>query len=127
VAITCGSKILLLKRSKWVKYHRGRWDLPGGLLNDGEDQTRAAVRECMEEAGIKVDESSMNLVDKKIGLRKGHTALRVCFKVELEEATIPDLSFEHSEFKWMSKEEIIETDLPDFYKEACLKILKNAS
>lgn len=123
VAAVCGDRVLLVKRSKWVKYSRGRWDLPGGALGEGETKLEAAIRECQEEAGLEVLEKDLSLVAEQIGDRNGHKALRVCFKLKLAEEFEPKLSFEHSEFKWVSKEEILETDLPEFYKEACIKAL----
>lgn len=123
VVITCGNKALLVKRSKWVKYSRGRWDLPGGALDEGETKLEAAIRECKEEAGLEVLEKDLSLVAEQIGDRNGHKALRVCFKLKFLVEFEPKLSFEHSEFRWMSKKEIVGTDLPEFYKEACIKAL----
>lgn len=77
----------------------------------------------MEEAGILVTEEQLEVVASKVGVRDGHTALRVCFKVELKEETMPDLSFEHSEYAWLDIEEVKSTDLPDFYKESCVAVL----
>jgi len=33
---------------------RGRWTLPAGFVDAGEDPARAAERECLEETGLKV-------------------------------------------------------------------------
>ncbi len=123
VVLTAGSKALLLKRSKWVLYHKGRWDIPGGILDSGEDYETAATRECIEEAGITIKPENLSLVDKEVGERRGKVALRVCFTARIDSEVAPKLSFEHSEYKWLSLDEIIKTDLPDFYKEACKKIL----
>jgi 8-oxo-dGTP diphosphatase len=125
VVITCGSKALLVKRSKWVHYSRGRWDLFGGAMDEGETKLKAAVRECKEEGGLEIEEDSLSLISQRVGERSGHRALRVCFKLSVAEEFEPKLSFEHSEFKWMSKEEILETDLPDFYKDCCGQALQN--
>lgn len=123
VAIVCGDRVLLAKRSKWVQYSRGRWDLFGGALDEGETKLEALVRECKEEAGLEVRGSDLSLIGEQIGERKGHKALRVCFKLKLESEFEPKLSFEHAEFKWMNKDEVEKTDLPDFYKQACQKAL----
>jgi uncharacterized protein len=47
VAIMTGNKILMGKRRD-----SGRWTLPGGHLNDGEQPTQAALREVQEETGM---------------------------------------------------------------------------
>lgn len=124
VVIVCENKALIVKRSKWVKYSRGRWDLFGGALDEGETKIEAAIRECEEEAGLKIKEEDLSLIGEQVGERRGLKALRVCFKLKAEEEFAPNLSFEHSEFKWMAKDEILETDLPGFYKEACARALE---
>lgn len=43
-----GGRILL------VQHVEGRWQLPGGAVDPGERPEDAAVRECLEEAGIVV-------------------------------------------------------------------------
>lgn len=45
-------KVLLVKRGS--EPGRGRWALPGGLVESGEGIRKAAVREVEEETGIKV-------------------------------------------------------------------------
>lgn len=47
-----GPKILILQRSHKSKWRPGQWNLPGGIIDYGEDPQAAAVRECQEEAGI---------------------------------------------------------------------------
>jgi 8-oxo-dGTP diphosphatase len=45
-------KVLLIKRK--FEPNKGRWSLPGGLLEVGEDPEEAAKREVREELGIEV-------------------------------------------------------------------------
>jgi 8-oxo-dGTP diphosphatase len=44
---------VLLTRRLYEPY-RGRWTLPAGFVNAGEDPKRAAERECREETGLEV-------------------------------------------------------------------------
>jgi 8-oxo-dGTP pyrophosphatase MutT (NUDIX family) len=37
-------------------FRRGKWDLPKGKIDEGEETQEAAVREVEEECGIKIDE-----------------------------------------------------------------------
>ncbi len=44
---------VLLVRRRWPP-QAGRWTLPAGFMNAGEDPAQAAVRECWEETGLRV-------------------------------------------------------------------------
>jgi 8-oxo-dGTP diphosphatase len=51
--ISDSGKVLLIKRR--FDPNKGRWALPGGLLEVGEDPEDAAKREVWEEVGLKVN------------------------------------------------------------------------
>ena len=52
VAVFRDGKLLLVRRT--MNPGRGRWALPGGYLDIGEDPRAAAAREAVEEAGVEV-------------------------------------------------------------------------
>lgn len=52
VLIEQGDHVLLVRRN--VDPRRGKWTLPAGFIDAGEDPMRAAERECLEETGLKV-------------------------------------------------------------------------
>ncbi|MFH1820958.1 MAG: NUDIX hydrolase [Methanobacteriota archaeon] len=52
VVIKFRSGVVLVKRKN--KPYRGKWALPGGFVEYGEKVELAAVREALEETGIKV-------------------------------------------------------------------------
>ena len=52
VAVFRDDALLLVRRR--MEPGRGRWALPGGFLDAGEDPRAAAARETLEEAGVQV-------------------------------------------------------------------------
>ncbi|MDQ1685141.1 MAG: hypothetical protein QOC82_1878 [Frankiaceae bacterium] len=52
VAVFHDDRLLLVRRI--MEPGRGRWSLPGGYLDLGEDPREAAAREALEEAGVVV-------------------------------------------------------------------------
>jgi 8-oxo-dGTP diphosphatase len=49
-----GGSLLLLRRRDG-RYLGGQWDIPGGTVEPGERPQDAAVRECWEETGLRVE------------------------------------------------------------------------
>lgn len=51
-AILDGNKVLILKRGDDAPWEPGKWNLPGGIVEDGETPEEAAIREAQEECGL---------------------------------------------------------------------------
>ena len=52
VLVTRADSVLLVRRVN--EPFRGKWTLPAGFVNGGEDPAEAAQRECLEETGLSV-------------------------------------------------------------------------
>lgn len=86
----------------------GRWWLPGGMLDHGEDPHAAARRETYEEIGITLEPSLRFLgTDHRTDVGGTGPAVDFFFQGDLgpEDAPIR-LSDEHDRYAWMSPEEL---------------------
>jgi len=68
-------KVLLVRRANDPE--RGKWTLPAGFVDAGEDPARAAERECQEETGLRVEVKA--LLDVMAGLEHPRGAHIVIF------------------------------------------------
>jgi 8-oxo-dGTP diphosphatase len=106
-------KILLLKESEKIS---GKWELPGGGLNFGEDIHQGLKREITEETGFVVKSISKNPVYvwtwKFENARRmdWYYSLVLAYKVELENLNLK-VSDECEKFEFFSKEELENIEL----------------
>jgi molecular chaperone GrpE len=109
VIINEKSEVLLLRRSKNNKYSIGKFDLPGGHIEEHEGLEDSILREIKEETGMDVffgeiidvvefPEGSQMFRDEKRGIRC------ICYSNSSEVS----LSDEHDEFVWLSFEKALE-------------------
>ena len=79
VLVHSGDDYLLIQRSE-IK--RGQpnvyptyWDIPGGGVEKGELPRDGALRECIEEAGVRLDSSSLKLLHEDSPVSYTHLTL----------------------------------------------------
>lgn len=109
ISIACidyrDGKVFVAKRQN-VGDMGGRWEFPGGKVEDDEDFATAIKREMFEEFGVdvsvgnKITESKFFHGDKECGLNVfavtfAHDGMKSAFKLT-----------EHTEYKWVSFDEI---------------------
>ena len=105
-------RCLLLKRSQESKNNKGKWDLPGGKVDPGEDFDEALLREVSEETGLTASlqgvagSAESDLPERKVAY------LIMEAVVASGEVT---LSSEHDDFAWVEREKMAEMDVcPQF-------------
>lgn len=96
VDVRLGAAQLLLRRSLTDDNRPGQWDSPGGHIDPGETPEQAAVREVMEETGLRIRESDLKFV-RKVVKPKG---VYWFYRVDLPEVRARDvrLSEEHMNY-----------------------------
>lgn len=57
ILVEQGDQVLLVRRA--IDPQRGRWSLPAGFVDAGEDPQLAVIRECLEETGLQVRVSGL--------------------------------------------------------------------
>tara|TARA_Y100001937_G_scaffold127045_1_gene198002 strand:+ start:10686 stop:11108 length:423 start_codon:yes stop_codon:yes gene_type:complete len=95
VLINDEDKALILKSSDLNEKHAGEWDLPGGHIHEGEDDIDGLKREVKEETDLDITSPEMIL----------HDGRKKFYKTRSYSGTIK-LSEEHTEYEWVTIDEI---------------------
>ena len=99
-------KILILKRSTDSKTNPGKWELPGGKVDQGESFDHALIREVYEETNLKISlEHIVGASEQNLHIIR---AVHIIMSGKLVEGEL-NLSSEHEGYAWV----LIET-LPDY-------------
>jgi 8-oxo-dGTP diphosphatase len=80
----------------------GKWEFPGGKVEQGETEIDALVRECDEELGVRVDVGQR--VGGDVRLAHGRAVLKV-YAARLAGAAEPR-ALEHGELRWLGADEL---------------------
>jgi len=103
VLVHSGGDYLLIQRSEIKRgepnVYPTYWDIPGGGVEKGELPRDGALRECIEEAGVRLDSSSLKLLheDSQLDTSKEKPIIRLD----------PE---EHTHFKWVTMDQALEEE-----------------
>jgi 8-oxo-dGTP diphosphatase len=110
---------LLMHRSSTHPTLAHHADLPGGIVEPGEEPSQALVREIKEETGLIVNLDQLKLAYTGSEDWKGDSRIRMLYVVRLSE-TQPSvtISWEHEDASWLPLEKFpaIEHEYNHFYK-----------
>jgi len=115
--IVCNGKILLVKRRG--EPGKGRWSMPGGIVELGETVKEAVIREVKEETGLDVVEPELidvvdNIVQDERGRVKWHFVVLDFFvKVRGGELRASD---DAEEIRWVPLDEAEKYDLTKTFR-----------
>ena len=110
-------KFLTLQRTNTAPSNPNKWDLPGGDLDFGEDAIKGITREIKEETGLEIENIKPFDVESHIN-NKNEFWVTIAYTAKIKSDKIhPDrnfcrvkLSFEHNDFKWVTKEEFLKLE-----------------
>ena len=103
-------RCLLLRRPADSGNFPGKWDLPGGKLDRGEDFLAALEREAREETGLKLQISGLaGATEFELPT---HRTVLLCMAAQAAPGPIR-LSDEHAEFAWVPLPEVQGWDIVD--------------
>ncbi len=120
-------KLLLLYRGMTHPNFPGHLDLPGGEIEDGEKWIDAVAREIGEETAIQTDSTLLEKVLEKQYPDVIHVLYTTTLPLNPPEIS---LSWEHSSYEWLTKETLLQTQLPlgtDRYFLDVIEYLKTAA
>ena len=115
--VVCDGKILLEKRKN--EPGKGKWSIPGGLVELGEGVEQTVIREVREETGLEVGKPEHvdvvdNVVRDKNGEVKYHFVI-IDYFVKLKGGTMKAMS-DAEELRWVTFDEMEQYDLTKTFK-----------
>lgn len=116
--IVCGSKILLEKRRGVPG--KGKWTIPGGVVELGENSEQTVMREVREETHLRVDQPKLLDVVNSISLdgcgRVKYHFVIIDYFVKLEGGRL-EAADDAEELRWVRFEEVERYDLTDSFRD----------
>jgi len=116
--IVCDGKLLLEKRKN--EPGKGKWSIPGGLVELGESIEQTVVREVEEETGLEVEKPEhIDVVDNVV--RDDNDEIKYHFViidyfVKLKGGTVKAAS-DAEELKWVALSDVEKYDLTKTFRE----------
>ena len=116
--VICDGKILLEKRKN--EPGKGKWSVPGGLVELGESVEQTVMREVEEETGLEVEKPEhIDVVDNVVRDDNGEIMYHfviVDYFVKLKGGTLKAAS-DAEELRWVTFDEVEKYDLTKTFKE----------
>ncbi len=100
---TDGERVLACRRREHLQAG-GRWEFPGGKLEDGETPDAALAREIEEELGVEIEVGE--LFDSTTTIVDGLEITLSCYFVR-PVAEAPQFSTDHDELGWFERERLV--------------------
>ena len=97
-----------------LKNERNEWDFAGGKINFNEDAEECLKREVMQETNLNI--KNLNIL-KPLNLKFNDVPVFVLlYSAEISCVSSISVSYEHSDYNFFSKSEIMNLNIPEDYK-----------
>ena len=110
VILNSADELLVIRRSKESLVNSGKWDLPGGKIEVGEDFDEALKREVMEETGISIKIRGLLTAIESTTLVPDFIIVTLIMHGS-SSSDLVTLSNEHDEFRWVPIDKFQDIDL----------------
>ncbi|MEV7610940.1 (deoxy)nucleoside triphosphate pyrophosphohydrolase [Microbacterium sp. NPDC089320] len=98
---------VLACRRRPEKAAGGKWEFPGGKVEQGETNAEALIREIREELGIPVEVTGLLRIDDT---EVGSNVIRlICLRTRLR-GEAPTTSLDHDELRWVPRGNLVALD-----------------
>lgn len=118
------NEILILKRSLNSRINGGKWDLPGGKIEVGENFDEALIREVKEETGIIIDINGLLTAVESTTLTPDLIIIVLIMHGFLVSGEV-QLSNEHDDFQWVTFNQFRNIDLCSQFRDLPISGLMN--
>lgn len=113
VILDKSGRCLLLKRSASCRTNVGKWELPGGKTESGEQFDEALIREVAEETGLKISiERAVGIAESELPTVK---VIHLILETSLESGQVR-ISSEHDDYAWVTHHELPTMDMVEEFK-----------
>ena len=106
-----GDCVLLIHRRR--EPHRGLWVAPGGKLEPGESPHEGAVREILEETGLRIELPQLRGVITEISARPDYQWLLFLFRADRREASGEARASDEGELVWCPFDRMPSLPMPE--------------
>jgi 8-oxo-dGTP diphosphatase len=128
ILLDSNDDFLLLQRSDSHPRLAGFYDLPGGMIEKGEEPGDAVLREIKEETSLEIDKQNIRVLYATTKLISGKSFPTLLYVARID-ASKPHvtISWEHKTYDWapLDKLQEVEPQLASTYREALNYIRAN--
>lgn len=102
-------------------------DLPGGVVDAGESEHEAVIREVNEECGITLNPPSVRLAYSETAYyeKENKSVTKLLYIAYVDEEPAVTLSWEHSDHEWVEIDKLHTIDMRPFFNKAIQYSIKN--